>query len=402
MFELIFSILAFIALIISITIKERKKSLKVQGLNCFFEFIYNVLIYAPTAAVLCVVNIMRTIIFTKNNKFSNNTYLIILLLFESIILTNCIITWEGWISILPTIGTLFRTYALWQTNMKVVRVSGVTTGITYGLYYLLHQGYVMLLGDIVLILVSLYSIYINDYKNKVNEKIVCIDFNNKSHVKLLEKFYDNIYIKAFKNTDERETLEGIISQAKYFSNTNDIKYFCLLQLKDDKVVGGLIADYFLKVNSSIIEYIAIDKEYRGNNYASKLIKELDDICSNESLKILNKRTKNYCFVEIEKLSTMLSDSEFKERKSRIEFWKKKDVNILGFNYVQPAITKDNNSVKDLMLGVRVLDGSKKEIQGEILSEFLKEYFVHAFETENNHYDKICDNIKGQTIKLQQI
>lgn len=37
---MIFSILAFIALVLSIGIKDRKKSLGVQSLNCLFEAIY--------------------------------------------------------------------------------------------------------------------------------------------------------------------------------------------------------------------------------------------------------------------------------------------------------------------------------------------------------------------------
>ena len=38
---MIFSILAFLALVISICIKERKKSLCVQSLNCLFEAVYD-------------------------------------------------------------------------------------------------------------------------------------------------------------------------------------------------------------------------------------------------------------------------------------------------------------------------------------------------------------------------
>lgn len=42
---MIFSILAFIALIVSIGIKERKKSLIVQSINCLFEALYDFIIF---------------------------------------------------------------------------------------------------------------------------------------------------------------------------------------------------------------------------------------------------------------------------------------------------------------------------------------------------------------------
>ena len=49
---MIFSVLAFIAVIVSICIKDRKKSLVVQSLNCICEAIYDFIISAFTGAVL--------------------------------------------------------------------------------------------------------------------------------------------------------------------------------------------------------------------------------------------------------------------------------------------------------------------------------------------------------------
>ena len=115
-----FSILAFVALIVSICIKERKKSLVVQSLNCLFEAVYDFIILAYTGAILSIINFIRTFLFINKEKFSKTLYLIILFLFESIIIVNCILTWGGLISLLPTIGSLIRTYCLWQSNMKLV------------------------------------------------------------------------------------------------------------------------------------------------------------------------------------------------------------------------------------------------------------------------------------------
>lgn len=78
-------------------------------------------------------------------------------------------TWQGFISIFPTIGSFIRTYCLWQSNMKLVRLSGITTGIFYGIYYLYYQSFFMVLGDIILIITGIYAIWVNDIrKKKVN------------------------------------------------------------------------------------------------------------------------------------------------------------------------------------------------------------------------------------------
>ncbi len=163
---MIFSILAFVALILSICIKDRKKSLGVQSLNCLFEAIYAFIINAFTGAVLGIINFIRTFIFIQSEKISRKLYILILIIFESIIIANCIYTWNGAISLLPTIGSVIRTYCLWQANMKLVRISGITTGISYGLYYSYYQSWFIVMGDILLIIVSTINIYKYDVKKK--------------------------------------------------------------------------------------------------------------------------------------------------------------------------------------------------------------------------------------------
>lgn len=163
---MIFSILAFMALILSICIKDRKKSLGVQSLNCLFEAIYSFIINAFTGAFLSIINFIRTYIFMQSVKIKRNIYVFILIMFESIIVLNCIYTWNGIISLLPTIGSIIRTYCLWQSNMKLVRISGITTGILYGLYYLYYQSWFIVAGDIILLITSIISIYKYDIKKE--------------------------------------------------------------------------------------------------------------------------------------------------------------------------------------------------------------------------------------------
>lgn len=163
---MIFSILAFIALFISICIKDRKKSLYIQSLNCLFEAIYDFIVNAFTGAVLSIINFIRTMFFVNKDKFSKKSYLALLYIFEIIIIINCIFTWQGYISLFPTIGSMIRVYCLWQTNMKLVRISGLTTGILYGSYYLYYHGWFLVLCDILLFIISIISIYKYDIKKE--------------------------------------------------------------------------------------------------------------------------------------------------------------------------------------------------------------------------------------------
>ena len=170
---MIFSILAFVALIVSICIKERKKSLIVQSINCLFEAIYDFIICAYTGAILSVINFIRTFLYINKSKFNKIIYFLFLLFFESIIIINCIITWNGLISLLPTIGSIIRTYCLWQTNMKLVRISGITTGVFYGSYYIYYNSWFMVLGDFILIVIGIYELWNNDIKRKTKDEVIC-------------------------------------------------------------------------------------------------------------------------------------------------------------------------------------------------------------------------------------
>ena len=170
---MIFSILAFIALIVSICIKERKKSLIVQSINCLFEAIYYFIIYSYTGEILCVINFIITFLFINKSKFNKKIYLLILLFFESIIIINCILTWNGCISLLPTIGSVIRTYCLWQSNMKLVRISGITTGLFYGSYYIYYNSWFMVLGDFILLVTGIYALWQNDIRRENKNEIIC-------------------------------------------------------------------------------------------------------------------------------------------------------------------------------------------------------------------------------------
>lgn len=168
---MIFSILAFVAVCTSICIKDRKKSLYIQSLNCFFEAIYDFIINAYTGAVLSIINLIRTFIFIGKDKINKIMYLIVLFLFEGIIITNCIFTWKGYISLLPTIGSMIRSYCLWQSNMKLVRISGITTGIFYGLYYIYYKSWFLVLGYAILLTIGIITVYKNDIRTQNKEKL---------------------------------------------------------------------------------------------------------------------------------------------------------------------------------------------------------------------------------------
>ena len=155
---IIFSLLAFASLFVSICIKDRNNSLKVQSINCLFESLYAFSIHAYTAAFLGFINFIRSYLFRKKETFKYPLYLFLLILFESVVIINCIITWESIISLLPTSGSIIRTYCLWQSNMKYVRISSIISSILFGMYYIYYLSWSMVVGYFLLFIISLYNV----------------------------------------------------------------------------------------------------------------------------------------------------------------------------------------------------------------------------------------------------
>ena len=161
---MIFSILTFVMLCLSSYVKDRKVALNCQSLSCLFESIYGFIVGALTGAVLSFINFIRSLLFCHKEKFNKDLYFLLLILFETLVCVNCVFTWQGMISFLPTIGSLIRVYCLWQSDMKWVRISGMTTAITYGAYYACFNGVFLVFGYILLFVISFVSFLEKDVK----------------------------------------------------------------------------------------------------------------------------------------------------------------------------------------------------------------------------------------------
>ena len=160
--DLVLSVVVFATLIISISVRSRRQSLKIQSAGCLLEALYSFTIGALTGAFINVINFIRSGLFVRRDEFGRFSYLLILVFFDLVILGNCLLTWVGPVSLLPTIGSLVRTYCLWQSDMRLIRVSGITIGLSYGAYYAICGGWLMVMGYALLLVAGVYEIVSKD------------------------------------------------------------------------------------------------------------------------------------------------------------------------------------------------------------------------------------------------
>ena len=87
---MIFSILTFIAICLSLLIKDRIKSLHVYSIGCICESLYCITVGALTGTFLGIINFIRTYLFSCREIFSKKAYFSLFLFFEFVVFFNFI------------------------------------------------------------------------------------------------------------------------------------------------------------------------------------------------------------------------------------------------------------------------------------------------------------------------
>lgn len=148
----VFTVIMYILLGITFYVKDRKKLLIIHFIATISIAIAYILLGAWTGLAMCVVVIIRNIIFLldekKNGKRDtiNKTDIIILIVLYAISIVFAIFSYDGIFSLLSVAATMLNTYSVWQKNIKLYKLLGIPTGILWVLY----NTYIMSIFGIIL------------------------------------------------------------------------------------------------------------------------------------------------------------------------------------------------------------------------------------------------------------
>lgn len=131
--------------VISFQQKTRGKVLFILTIGCFFWTLHFSLMGFYTAAAMSLIASLRFYIFYKYKKRDSN-----LLLYGfiglSILLT--VVTWQGFISILPFLATAFGTYAAWQMSAQKIRWLTLPTPMFWFAHNIIAGSIAALISDV--------------------------------------------------------------------------------------------------------------------------------------------------------------------------------------------------------------------------------------------------------------
>ena len=214
-----------------------------------------------------------------------------------------------------------------------------------------------------------------------------IDKNDKESLCDLFEFYTKIYEESFPK-DERESFENILYYLK--KNTPQDKYryhITIARNSDNEIIGGAIYDYFSSINSGAIEFIVVTKDNQSAGIGTKIYNHIVKVLSIDSHEFgYNSLNRIYCEIDSP------SAASNKEKKY-LYFWNKNNYKRLDFNYIQPSLSSDKNSVYGLWLVTSNISAKEDEVKKEELIEFLRCYLRYCMQIDNPDENKIFIKMK---------
>ncbi len=136
----IFTIVMYALLAATYYAKSRKSVLILNFLALIANGIAYVFLNAYTGLAMCIVALLRNIIFLldekKNGKrdYINKNDVIVLLVLYAISIVSALFTYTDLLSLLSVFATMLYTYSVWQKKTNVYKLLGMPVGILWILY----------------------------------------------------------------------------------------------------------------------------------------------------------------------------------------------------------------------------------------------------------------------------
>ena len=227
--------------------------------------------------------------------------------------------------------------------------------------------------------------------------------------KLLD--FEKIYEAEFPDDDEREPLETILNRVKGMRSVTDPRTFILIcdngQL--DKVIGGVVGDYYLKSRCIHLTYIFIDSGYRNIGAWTAIKKSVGDTI--DLLETLHQVEFDYIFFEANMPEKTVIDSF--DPLSRLKIFSRLNAYLVDLPYFQPALCKKSREVSNLYL--LCIPRNEKDpscIDRNVVFDFLFELYKslnignplndNSFKHMLGYVDKTADPQKIPLLKISKV
>lgn len=164
-FFLIAQILGCVALIVSIISlaqKSRSRYIIYNILQNIFSAVQYLFLFKFIAFYLCILSIVRLVVYRFKHKYSNWLYVLILIIFVSLNIIISLLNFTNWFDLLPLIASTLVCFTVWQSNVTVIRYGLLISKILWGIFAVISLAYFSIAMDIILIIWSIIIIVRDD------------------------------------------------------------------------------------------------------------------------------------------------------------------------------------------------------------------------------------------------
>ena len=154
----ILGVLSLVLMFFSYQKKSKRDFLYLQiFMNVFFGLQYLVL-NAFSALASNIVSIIKSTIFYKFEKQNKDIHIGFLIVFEMVIISLGILTYNGWYSIIPICIAALYTYGTWQKKLSNTYKIGIVAA-TFWIYYNFVVGaYASVIGSVIELIASIIGV----------------------------------------------------------------------------------------------------------------------------------------------------------------------------------------------------------------------------------------------------
>ena len=168
----VLTIITYILLAMTYYAKDRKIVLIISFLSLISNAIAYSFLFAYTGVAMCVIAIIRNIIFLidekkngKNDQITKKDIAILIVLFLITIIST-VFTYEGLLSLLTVIATMLYTYSVWQKKTSIYKFLGIPIGILLVSYNFYVKSIFGVILEAILLVCSTTGYILEKRKNK--------------------------------------------------------------------------------------------------------------------------------------------------------------------------------------------------------------------------------------------
>lgn len=156
---LIFGAIAVILYAVTLLSNKKKTILIFLILTNIFWSLQYLMLNAYSGLYMCVIAIIRTVVYLKYENSNRKVDLFTMLVFIGLYIFGGVLAYDGIISMLPVVGTCIYTIYLTGDNIKRFKYVCIGDAIFWIIYNVFVQAYVGILSSVVEIITASYSIY---------------------------------------------------------------------------------------------------------------------------------------------------------------------------------------------------------------------------------------------------